>query len=161
VGLLVARADALPSHWTPGDTQVVWSAGLATWRRLAARGVWVSGSDESLGETAARAAHLLFPDVQRWLKLTHADGYDPPIGERVATYRLEQVRAPLPVHDYTHFFWRSGSQFMAYLRAFPGLERAWHGCGPGNTWRQLRELLPMDRVQPFLSAGQFCAELAA
>lgn len=161
VGLLVARAEALPSHWTPADTQVVWSAGLATWRRLAARGVWVSGSDESLGETGARAAHLLFPDVKRWLKLTHAEGYDPPIGERVATYRLEEVRAPLPVLDCTHFFWRSGSQFMAYLRAFPGLERAWHGCGPGNTLRQLRDLLPAGRVQPFLSAGQFRAELAA
>lgn len=160
-GLLVARGDALPSDWTPGDAHVVWTAGLATWRRLAARGVWVCGSDESLGETGARAAWLLFPGVTRWLKLSHEEGCEPPFGGHLATYRLRPVRPPLPVHGRTHFFWHSGSRFRAYLQAYPGLDTAWHGCGPGNTLRQLRQLLGPRRVQPFLSGEQFRAELAA
>ncbi|MFO1426077.1 MAG: hypothetical protein U1F11_03710 [Steroidobacteraceae bacterium] len=61
----------------------------------------------------------------------------------------------------THFYWASGSQFREYLRHHPGLERAWHGCGPGNTLRQLGALLPAGHAQPFLSAAQFRAELAA
>jgi hydroxymethylbilane synthase len=160
-GLLVARADAVPSHWSLPATQCVWTAGLVTWRKLAARGIWVAGSDDSLGETGAESARLLFPDVRRWLKLTHEGGYDPPHGERIATYRLQRVRTPLPVHDRTHFFWRSGSQFHEYLRAWPGLERAWHGCGPGNSLRQLQPCVTPGHVQAFLSAAQFRSELAA
>jgi hydroxymethylbilane synthase len=159
--LLIARADALPTHWHPDDDQLVWTAGLATWRRLAARGVWVAGCDESLGETAAQSARALFPGVRRWLKLTHAEGHEPPRGDLLATYALRQTREPLAVHHYSHFYWHSGSQLQAYLRRWPGLEGAWHGCGPGNTWRRACALLPAGRIQRFLSAAQFEAEVAA
>ena len=159
--LLVARADALPPHWHPGDGQLVWTAGLATWRRLAARGVWVAGCDESLGETAAQGARLLFPQVKRWLKLTHLGGHRPPCGDTLGTYALRAVREPMPVAGCSHFFWHSGSQLRAYLERWPGLRDAWHGCGPGNTWLQARELLPAARLRRFLGAEQFAAEVTA
>jgi hydroxymethylbilane synthase len=54
-GLLIARADALPIDSAVDERTIVWTAGLTTWRKLAARGVWVTGSDESLGETSASA----------------------------------------------------------------------------------------------------------
>ncbi|MEZ5533273.1 MAG: hypothetical protein R3E69_12930 [Steroidobacteraceae bacterium] len=158
LGFLVARADALPDACDPGTEQTLWTAGLDTWRKLAARGYWVSGSDESLGETGALAARALFPQVTRWIKLTHAAGYDTPHAERVATYRLERV-APLDdVSAHTHFYWRSGSQFNEYLRANPRLRDAWHGCGPGNTLAMIRAAIGPDRVRPFYSADQFLAE---
>jgi hydroxymethylbilane synthase len=161
-GLLVARADALPAHWTPHERQCVWTPGLATWRKLASRGIWVNGSDESLGETAAADVRHLFPALHRWIKLSHDSGFDPGRAELLPTYRLERVRAPLAVHEHTHFFWNSGSQFLEYLRATPGLERAaLHGGGPGNTLRILRATLGEARVRPFLSAAQFRAELCA
>ena len=161
-GLLVARAEALPADWSPHQRQCIWTPGLATWRKLAARGIWVNGSDESLGETAAADVRHLFPALHRWVKLSHDAGFDPGRAELLPTYRLERVRAPLEVHNHTHFFWNSGSQFLEYLRAAPGLERAaLHGGGPGNTLRILRATLGERRVQAFLSAAQFRAELCA
>ena len=160
-GLLVARADALPQETQLAADTVLWSAGLATWRRLAARGLWVSGSDDSLGETAAVAVRGLLPHTSRWLKLSHDDGFDTPLAERVATYRLSRVRPTLNVHNHSHFFWRSGSQFREYLREYPALARAWHGCGPGNTLRIIRDTVGASNVRAFLSAYQFRAELSA
>jgi hydroxymethylbilane synthase len=163
-GLLVARAEALPAHWIPHPRQCVWTPGLATWRRLAARGIWVNGSDESLGETAAADVRHLFPALDRWVKLSHDSGFDPGRAELLPTYRLERVRPPLAVHDRTHFFWNSGSQFLEYLRAMPGLgQAALHGCGPGNTLRVIRATLGerAANVRPFLSSAQFRAELLA
>jgi hydroxymethylbilane synthase len=161
-GLLVARADALPLHWRPDASHFVWTAGLTTWRKLAARGIWVAGTDDSLGETGGRDAQRLFPDVTRWLKLSHESGWDSPFAQRLATYRLRATRPLLPVEGRTHFFWRSGSQFLEYLRRYPGLaDHAWHGCGPGNSLRQLSPMLAADRLRPFLSATQFAAECAS
>ena len=159
-GLLVARADALPEAAQLATDTVLWTAGLATWRKLAARGLWVSGSDDSLGETGAVAVRDLLPQTSRWLKLSHDEGFDTPLAERVATYRLSRVRSPLNVHNHTHFFWQSGSQFREYLHEYPTLARAWHGCGPGNTLRIVRETIGTANVRPFLSAAQFRAELS-
>ncbi|MBV6418353.1 MAG: Porphobilinogen deaminase [Steroidobacteraceae bacterium] len=160
LGFLVARADALPDGWTDTPEPIVWTAGLDTWRKLAARGVWVSGSDESLGETGAQAARHLFPQVECWVKLSHSAGYDTPHAARLATYRLERVAPLEDIRKHTHFFWRSGSQFLEYFRAnAQQLRHAWHGCGPGNTLAIIRAAIGPDRVRPFLSAGQFAAEL--
>ena len=159
-GLLVARADALPQSTQLAADTVLWSAGLATWRRLAARGLWVSGSDDSLGETAAVAMRHLLPQTSRWLKLSHDDGFDTPLAERFATYRLSRVRPTLNVHNHSHFFWQSGSQFREYLREYPALARAWHGCGPGNTLRIIRDAIGTANVRAFLSAQQFRTELS-
>lgn len=159
-GLLVARAEALPADVALNDA-VVWTAGLATWRKLAARGVWVTGSDESLGETGAVSIRDWFPQVTRWLKLSHDEGFESSHATLLPTYRIRRTTPLAPVHSRTHFFWNSGSQLRAYLTAFPGLERAWHGCGPGNSLRIARELLGRERVQPFLNAGQFRDELLA
>jgi hydroxymethylbilane synthase len=76
VGLFVARSEAWPDGYLPRPGQVVWTAGIDTWRRLAARGIWVHGSDESLGEGGVAALKTLFPRVQRWVKFSHDLGFD-------------------------------------------------------------------------------------
>lgn len=157
-GLLVARADALPRGSSVGEFTPMWTAGLDTWRKLADAGHWVVGSDESLGETGARAIRPWFPQAHQWLKLSHEQGHDAGIAGFVPTYRIERPR-PQPVDGRSHFFWRSGSQLRDYLAAYPGLERAWHGCGPGNTLAIARTLLPPHRLRPFLDGAQFRAEL--
>lgn len=158
-GLLVARAEALPVNSSVSDNTVVWTAGLATWRRLAARGIWVTGSDDSLGETGALAIRHLFPHVSRWVKLSHERGYDCSHADFQPGYRLRQRHLPESVHGHTHFFWRSGSQLLEYLRAFPGLAQAWHGSGPGNTLKIAQSRLGTTHARPFLGPAQFTAEL--
>jgi hydroxymethylbilane synthase len=160
-GLLVARADAMPPGSTVADGTVLWTAGLATWRRLAERGFWVTGSDDSLGETGALAVRTWYPATSRWLKLSHEGGRETSFGRLVATYRTRRRHALAPIDRYSHFYWSSGTQLREYLAAFPGLARAWHGCGPGNTLQIARTLLDGDRVRPFLSAQQFRQELLA
>ncbi|HET9372523.1 MAG TPA: hydroxymethylbilane synthase, partial [Vicinamibacterales bacterium] len=54
-GLWVTRADALPSAWPVSEDQPVWAAGVRTWAKLAARGVWVHGCADGLGDREAPA----------------------------------------------------------------------------------------------------------
>ena len=159
VGLFVARSEAWPDGYTARPGQVVWCAGIDTWRRLASRGIWVHGSDESLGEGGGTALRTLFPRVQRWVKFSHEHGYDSPHSERVATYRLERSAPLADLSGCTHFYWRSGAQFHDYLQANPEIRGAWHGCGPGNTFSMIRAAIGEERVRAFLSADVFRQEI--
>ena len=159
IGIFVARSEAWPDGYTPRPGQVIWSAGIDTWRRLAARGVWVHGSDESLGEGGVQALAGLFPRVRSWVKFSHDQGFDSPFSERIATYRLERCAPLADVSGRTHFFWRSGAQFYDYLQANPEIRGAWHGCGPGNTFSMIRAAIGEERVRAFLSADGFRQEI--
>ncbi|MEO8017526.1 MAG: hypothetical protein ABI769_06915 [Pseudomonadota bacterium] len=159
IGLFVARSEAWPDGYTARPGQVVWSAGIDTWRRLAARGIWVHGSDESLGEGGPAALKTLFPRVQRWVRFSHEQGYDSPFSEKVATYRLERCAPLADLTGRTHFYWRSGAQFYDYLQANPEIRGAWHGCGPGNTFSMIRAAIGEERVRAFLSADVFRQEV--
>jgi hydroxymethylbilane synthase len=159
VGLFVARSEAWPEGYAPRPGQVVWSAGIDAWRRLAARGIWVHGSDESLGECGGTALRGLFPRVQRWVKFSHDQGFDSPFSERIATYRLERSAPLADLRGRTHFYWRSGAQFHDYLQANPGIRGAWHGCGPGNTFNMIRAAIGEERLRAFLTAEGFRREV--
>ena len=159
IGLFVARSEAWPEGFSPRPGQVVWSAGIDTWRRLAARGIWVHGSDESLGEGGGAALRGLFPRVHHWVKFSHEQGYDSPFSERIPTYRLERCAPLADLTGRTHFFWRSGAQFYDYLQANPEIRGAWHGCGPGNTFSMIRAAIGKERVRAFLSADVFRQEV--
>jgi hydroxymethylbilane synthase len=159
IGLLVARSEAWPDGYTPRPGQVIWSAGIDTWRRLAARGIWVHGTEESLGEGGFQALAGLFPRVQSWVKFSHEQGFDSGLSQRIATYRLERCAPLADLTGRTHFFWRSGAQFYDYLQANPEIRGAWHGCGPGNTFSIIRAALGEERVRAFLSADGFRQEI--
>ncbi|MCS6947248.1 MAG: hypothetical protein NZM12_06505 [Steroidobacteraceae bacterium] len=158
-GLLVARAEALPPGTTVDEDTVIWTAGLATWRKLAARGYWVVGSDDSLGDPGAAGVRAWFPAATDWVKLTHTKGHPQPHARCIATYRSVPRLDSVAIHRYSHFYWHSGSQLREQLRVYPGLAQAWHGCGPGNTYAIARGLLDERHVKPFLSATQFYGEL--
>ncbi|MBC7457444.1 MAG: hydroxymethylbilane synthase, partial [Bdellovibrionaceae bacterium] len=62
---------------------VVWTAGMATWKKMAERGVWVNGTQDGLGEhTPMRSEALVSPNTD-WHKLTHADS-----GDGASCYKL-------------------------------------------------------------------------
>lgn len=124
-GWYVSHPEALPE--VPAS-RPSWCAGLSTWKWMTARGHWVRGCDDGLGESGPAG----------YVKLAHAGA--PGIEEGLATYRL----VPRPVADAwtawrlegkTHFFWRSHSQFRLVTCAFPRLLGAEHACGPGSSAR--------------------------
>jgi hydroxymethylbilane synthase len=136
-GLWVTRADALPGGWADTPDRLVWASGPQTWERLAARGVWVHGSADGLGDDSAPPADALAGRFVEWVRLTHESGR---IGTDVATYRVD-TEFPADLPSRTHFFWMSGHLFAAAMQRWPELKTRWHGSGPGRTHRRMRDVL--------------------
>lgn len=153
--LNVARAEALPSTWTVGPDRIVWAAGSSTWRKLAARGVWVNGSSEGISLFEPSALNRLAGHTVEWHRLTHA-GADLP--DALATYETE---SPLPADlgQRTHFFWRSGSEFRKALAACPEVRDRWHACGPGHTHDVVERLAGARLVRPALGYDEWLKEI--
>jgi hydroxymethylbilane synthase len=143
----VARADAWPAEFQAKSSAVVWTSGLKTWRKLAQRGIWVSGSAEGLGEDEAPRIETLLGVEPRWIKLSHADSetYATAIETGhclCATYKLRPLPAPaVKLKGRTHFYWMSASSFSRALELEPSIRGAYHAAGPGNTARHLRRVL--------------------
>jgi hydroxymethylbilane synthase len=182
--LWVAREAAWPENWPQScplrssdgalGQQVIWTAGLRTWQKLARRGVWVNGSAESLGEAEpTRIETLLGVDRLKWTKLTHQAGHQHPEMKLAATYRLQakvdakegakdrgslarQLQAP------SHFFWMSGSSFDQARQIAPEIINAKHACGPGSTAEHLRQQLGANsktQLRIYLSYEDWRAEM--
>ena len=146
--IYVARENALPLEHHPASHQLIWTAGLRTWQKLAARGVWVNGSSESLGEREPMQIDALVQAQGRqgsgssgdqnsleWTKVSHEDSARTSASEfrSLATYRLKP-RARLPdLRDRTHFYWMSGSSFERAVALFPEIQNKIHVSGPGHT----------------------------
>ncbi|HMG72589.1 MAG TPA: hydroxymethylbilane synthase [Pyrinomonadaceae bacterium] len=158
LALWIAKADALPDDWRPGGGQIVWASGVQTWKRLAQRGVWVNGSAESLGEQEPHNIDTLAGKDLKWLKLTHAVGYDEGTMPVLQTYRLVPKDGHLNLQGKTYFFWKSGSSFEHALSLNPWIKSMTHFCGPGNT----RQILEKHGMQPhiFLDHAQWLKEMA-
>ena len=157
--LFVARADAWPENFGEGflDSDcIAWASGIKTWRKLAARGIWVSGCQDGRGETEPMALEHILGRLPQFTKLTHREG-DTGSSERegmpiVATYELvDAPESDLPdLTGKTHFYWSSFSQFERADRHFHDvLQKGYHSCGPGSTYERLRNVT--SRVSVYLS----------
>jgi hydroxymethylbilane synthase len=147
------------AHWRAAEhaptelqRQRVWVSGVASWRRLAARGIWVEGCADGLGfdaicDTLASPV-LQLPALAEWQVLTR-DGAqdswrDSGVGEVLGTYALEPPAPPTAdrlraaARDATHFFWTSRDQYLALREVLPAT--AEHACGAGKTLAALRHL---------------------
>jgi hydroxymethylbilane synthase len=136
-GLWVSRDEALPAGDVPAASQTIWVAGTRTWHKLAARGIWVHGSAEGLGESERPGVDDLAGRVIRWTRLTHKGAEDEAAR---ATYTVHQA-LPADLADRTHFYWTSGLLFRQALERFPAIRDGWHASGPGRTARTIRETL--------------------
>ena len=129
-GLFVARAEALPASVRSRDDQLMWTAGVRSWSRLAKRGFWVSGCQDGLGEFEPLLLERMVPGAVL-TKLTHAGAAGP--GE-LATYRLEPKADGPDLRGKTHFFWMSGTSFERARELWPEpIAAGHHACGPGRT----------------------------
>lgn len=154
--LMIARADALPARFRPNDKQLVWTAGVQTWGKLAKLGVWVNGTDDGLGESEPKHLDYLAPDV-RLTKLSHKDSGG---ANTVATYQLKAKREHPDLRGKTHFFWMSRTSFERARELFPReIQSGRHGCGPGTTYEFLKRQKALDHpVKVFAGLEQFLRE---
>ena len=154
----VAKAAAVPHAWLPpSDETVIWVAGSASWRELARRGFWVSGSAESLGENPP---FLPWMHKLDWVKLSHDSAFAGRHGFALCpTYRLSsRNRDAWPdLSTKRNFYWMSGSLFEAALELFPALLGARHACGPGHTADRLRKILGRE-PEIYLSREEWLRE---
>lgn len=151
-GWWVARAESVPARLAPAASQIVWAAGMRTWRRLAARGIWVHGCADGLGDAEAPGIDTLAGRTIEWQRLTHTGSRGP---EAISTYVVDR---PLPpdLPSRTHFFWTSGTVFLNALKRYPDIRHAWHGCGPGRTSRVVLDALDdPSRVSIWLDYEQW------
>lgn len=134
--LFVSRANALPEHWRPKG--LVWTAGVESWRRLAARGIWVNGSADGMGESLPEADALAGRPTH-WTKLTHDRGRgDGPL-KTLATYKLVPNDFELPLVD--EYFWMSASAFRRALEIRPEIRQKRHASGPGHSPEMIERVL--------------------
>lgn len=142
--LFVSRADALPEKWSVSEDQCIWAAGVRTWRKLAARGIWVHGTADGLGESLPEVEDLLGRRAS-WTKLTHDGSQNDRHFPCLATYQLEPlvVSAPPLVESY---FWPSESLFRWAVSKRPEIRGKKHAAGPGYTADALEKELghPID-----------------
>ncbi|MDC0357602.1 hydroxymethylbilane synthase [Oligoflexia bacterium] len=158
--LWIAKADALPTAWDVSPNQVVWTSGIKTWKKLAQLGVWVNGTADSLGEDECPRLSTLLGEEPAWTKLTHSTGYHTEGVNVVAGYELRNTADYPNLSGKTHFFWKSGSTFLRALELYPEITDAWHGCGPGNTFKIISgKLGSTERLQVFLDHKQWLQEL--
>ncbi len=138
----VSKAEALPQEVALPLEHLIWTSGIKTWLRLARRGLWVSGSNESLGEKESLRIGNLEGVVRKWCKWTHDGGGDSGELPTIKTYQLlPKAKAPSLNPDVEHFFWMSGSSFVEALKSNPWLIHKSHWSGPGHTHDTLKKEL--------------------
>ncbi len=150
--LWVAKAEAWPADLKATPQQVVWCAGLTSWQKLAEKGVWVNGSQEGLGEDAAELYDIntLIGAAPEFLKLSHNESQGLGEMDLCVTYDLHETANAPDLTGKTHFYWASFSSFRRAVATRPEIRAAQHACGPGHTYKQLRDFLQKD-VSVFLS----------
>jgi hydroxymethylbilane synthase len=169
--VFAAYWHALEHQQLPARTRI-WVSGVESWRRLAARGLWIEGCGDNLGFAEVRATLecpvLGLPPLREWTALTY--GWAVPgwresgVGHVVATYEIlpppegPELRAlRAAAAGATHFYWSSAEQFHALRAVVPA--SAHHACGAGKTLRALRAA-GIDAV-PFPSGREWQKWLAA
>lgn len=156
--LFVARAEALPENYKAEAKQIIWTAGVKSWQRLAARGLWVHGTADSLGETETIGLDYIVGPL-KWAKVTHAEGL--PSGMKLlATYELKPAAEAPDLTGKTHFYWMSSTSFERARKLCPeAINNGFHAAGPGSTFQHIRNVSGLKNgVKPFAGLEQFLAE---
>jgi hydroxymethylbilane synthase len=159
--VFIARADAWPRgvRATPG--QLLWTAGVKSWQKLAQAGLFINGCQDGLGESEPFLIEQLAGRDVAWTKLTHdRSAAVGPVSRILTTYGLKPVAQPPNLQGKTHFFWMSGTAFDQAYRLFPHeLENGYNACGPGHTLEHLRSVKTLKNpVKVFAGLSQFLTE---
>lgn len=145
VDVFVSRGYAFPLDLSVNPTnQILWSAGLSTWKDLALRGFWVNGTCDGLGESEPPNIDFLLGRSPKFVKLTHVDSDKlNSIYPVVPTYFVSAPEIPVPfdISKIKAAYWRSGSEFDIITKRFPELLNVIHFVGPGSTFKKIKQTI--------------------
>ncbi len=141
----------------------LWTAGTKTMRNLAARGFWVNGSSDSLGDDElnnlrASKAIALMTDTKAELSVLSNDEASSTLGKIVPCYtrvinELIDKSFEEKILTTDVFYWTSFFQYKAYIEKFPIIKNRVHVCGLGKTYKQFKEeninIFPMASMEEF------------
>ncbi len=162
--LWISRETALPQAFHIHPEALVWTSGLKTWAKLAAKGIWVTGSAEGLGEHEGEQlesiAKVVIGSAPVWTKLTHQDAVarqpESSATQAVATYALTPSPKAADLNGRTHFYWMSGTTFDRASELYPELlQSGIHASGPGSTHEHLKVKLKNSTPFVYLNVEQF------
>jgi hydroxymethylbilane synthase len=138
----ITRKEAWSSVWNSQvQNKILWTSGIKTWFALAKEDLWISGSQDSFGESEEMRLDLLLPNFTS-TKLTHADSEIAPSKlKKIYTYKMEILDKEYNLENKTHFYWMSASQFNYCLEKYPSIKNKNHACGLGITQNYIRKIL--------------------
>ncbi len=151
----ISRSNAWPQHWRQHEHDILWTAGIESWKKLAQQGLWVNGSQENLGESLDLQLDSLVNSNQgvRYIKLSHdaSHRYSSNTNEEgrqwelLPTYKISIHSESIQHHleGKEHFYWSSASQFDYIFTHYPdSIKKAKsHACGPGLTYTYIHKLI--------------------
>lgn len=144
----ISRQSALPLNQEIHSSNVIWVSGLETWKKLAERGIWVNGTSDGLGEDSDLNIETL--TTNQWIKLTHLDAPPSKIRHVIATYQLKENEISLNIANKKYFYWMSSSAFKYVIDRHPNIRDKIHFCGPGNTYKEIKNILADDSKNLFI-----------
>ena len=139
---------------------LVFSAGSRTWKELAANGIWVHGSADSLGEEELSSLknsaflNLITKNIIKndWQILTHKDGHSN-LGFVTESYSSDRISYSESfkknILDCEIFFWASYRQYETYISEFPEIKNKIHCTGLGKTLSTFRK----NKTEPQVFTG--------
>ena len=144
-GIFISRGNALENINNISESNLIWTSGVETWKKIAKKGVWVNGSSDSLGEKENPPLDIF--DKIKWYKLSHKDAEEDQLS-LISTYELIPKEMPDNIEENSHFYWMSASSFKLVFDKFPSIESANHSCGMGKTFDEINQLIP-GKVYPY------------
>lgn len=141
----------------------LWAAGTKTMKELAAKGLWVNGSADSLGDDEikkmrAGKAIALMTDTQAELYVLSNEQASTTLGKIIPCYTREILAQTEKSYDEKInmtdvFYWTSFFQYQAFLTKYPQIINRIHVTGLGKTYTQFKEkninVLPMTSMEEF------------
>ena len=170
--VLVTRKDAYRDDLVLKENVRIWVSGMQTWRALAQKNVWVSGSLESFGsdilKSGVEASNVALSTVafstvafSNMARLTHDKAPTQDGATNVMTYSLKarfataaEAADSLPAADKKLCFWMSASAFLEVWRLDQELIASIprHACGMGLSFDELAPIFEkMNRkLEPYI-----------
>jgi len=137
---------------------VLYTSGLASWKKFFSKGVWVNGTLDQLGAENFESDVLADGFEKIWLTRSGLSG--PKGFKTVHTYELKTSVDPASFEGKDYFVWTSGELFKNCLKDHPQLKTKCHFIGMGRSQEALKDQNASDvEVWPYYTVEQLTKDL--